>query len=115
MRHQITSVGLKTLNTRERPPAAGVLNRLRALSLLGARGRLARGNGCLCSRADKAKGRKAVLGQLGVELTGLGRVRDKALIGALEIVALDLDGLVKRPDASQLLECRRILVEGFLA
>jgi hypothetical protein len=92
----------------------GVLENAHKEGLLRARGRLGRGNDGLCSRAKEAEGRETVLGQLGVEFTRLGRMRDKALVGALEIVALELDGLVQRLDAGQLLERRRILVKGLL-
>jgi hypothetical protein len=72
--------------------------------LLGARSRLCGGKGRLRGRADSVERRKAVLSQLGIEFTGLRRLSDEALVGALHVLGLNFDCLVERLDTDELLE-----------
>src|SRR6476659_3527815 len=54
------------------------------------------------------------LGEIGIELADLGRLRDKALVGRLRIVGLDFNRLLERLHAQQLLHDLAAVLEGLL-
>src|SRR6266508_2518224 len=60
------------------------------------------------------EGLVGLLREIGIELADTGRARDEALIGGLGVVALDLDRLLERLDAEQLLHRGAALFEGLL-
>ena len=55
-----------------------------------------------------------LLGEIGIELADLGRLGDEALVGGLRVVGLDLDRLVERLGAEQLLHDLGAVLEGLL-
>jgi hypothetical protein len=79
--------------------------------LLGAGRSRRRSDHRLGRRAQGAEGREGVLGQLGVELTGLRGLGDQALVGVLDVRGLDLERLVERLGADEL---RRFLPNGIV-
>src|SRR5436190_24277942 len=54
------------------------------------------------------------LGEISVELAHLGGLRDKALVGRLRIVSLDLNRLLERLHTQQLLHDLAAVLEGLL-
>ena len=55
-----------------------------------------------------------LLGEIGIELADLGRLGDEAFVGGLGVVGLDLDRLVERLGAEQLLDDLGAVLERLL-